>query len=245
MYPDKFVEVADLVIDIGNTALKASWCDGMTLGKTFRYQGEKMLDFILSLTSRTRPEKMVISSVRHFTESDIRKLEQECEVLIKLDSDIFSRYDIPGYITPDRAASIIASRYLFKGKGCMIFDFGTTLSIDFLDAEGKYEGGCISPGCRTRFKSLNRYTKSLPLIDAPESESCIGHDLRGSMESGVISGIIFELEGYILRHPEKINVFTGGDAIYFAKRMKNSIFAVSNLVLMGLALIAVEYDKKD
>jgi hypothetical protein len=27
--------------------------------------------------------------------------------------------------------------------------------------------------------------------------------------------------------------------------MKNSIFVVSNLVLMGLALIAVEYDKKD
>jgi len=53
------------------------------------------------------------------------------------------------------------------------------------------------------------------------------------------------LEGYISRHTEKISVFTGGDAIYFAKRMKNSIFVVSNLVLMGLALIAVEYDKKD
>ena len=66
-----------------------------------------------------------------------------------------------------------------------------------------------------------------------------------SIESGVISGIIFELEGYVSRHPEKITVFTGGDAIYFAKRMKNSIFVVSNLVLMGLALIAVEYDKKD
>lgn len=40
--------MANLIIDIGNTALKAAWADGMTLGKTFRYQGEKMLDFILS-----------------------------------------------------------------------------------------------------------------------------------------------------------------------------------------------------
>ena len=56
---------------------------------------------------------------------------------------------------------------------------------------------------------------------------------------------MFEIEGYILRNPENISVFTGGDAIYFAKRMKNSIFVVCNLVLMGLALIAVEYDKKD
>ena len=237
--------MADLVIDIGNTALKASWCDGMTLGKTFRYQGEKMLDFILSLTSKSRPEKIVLSSVRHFTESNVNRLEQECDKLIIFDKDIFSRYGLPEYITPDRAASIIASRYLFKGKGCMIFDFGTTLSVDFLDTEGKYEGGCISPGCRTRFRALNRYTKTLPLINAPESCSCIGHDIKTSMESGVVSGMIFELDGYILRYPEKISVFTGGDAIYFAKRMKNSIFAVSNLVMMGLALVAVEYDKKD
>ena len=237
--------MADLVIDIGNTALKASWCDGMTLGKTFRYQGEKMLDFILSLTSKSRPEKIVLSSVRHFTENNVDRVRQECDELIIFDKDTFSRYGLPEYITPDRAASIIASRYLFKGKGCMVFDFGTTLSVDFLDKDGLYEGGCISPGCRTRFKALNKYTKTLPLINTPESSSGTGSDLKSSMESGVISGMIFELEGYILRHPEKISVFTGGDAIYFAKRMKNSIFAVSNLVLMGLALIAVEYDKKD
>ena len=35
--------MANLLIDIGNTTLKASWADGMTLGKTFRYQGEKKL----------------------------------------------------------------------------------------------------------------------------------------------------------------------------------------------------------
>ena len=227
--------MADLIIDIGNTALKASWCDGMTLGKTSRYQGERMLDFILSLTSRSRPEKIVLS----------RRLEQECDKLIVTGQEIFSRYDVPDYVTPDRAAAIIASRYLFKGRECMIFDFGTTLTVDFLDADGKYEGGNISPGLRTRLRSLNRYTRSLPLIDAPESESSTGKDIRSSIESGVVSGIIFESEGYISRHPEKISVFTGGDAIYFAKRMKNSIFVVSNLVLMGLALIAVEYDKKD
>ncbi len=237
--------MANLIIDIGNTALKASWCDGMTLGKTFRYQGERMLDFILSLTSKTRPETMVLSNVRNFSESNIKRLENECERLVVVGRDVYSRYDIPEFITPDRAAAIVASRYLFKGKGCTIFDFGTTLSMDFLDAEGKYEGGNISPGCRTRFRALNRYTKSLPLVDAPESENEKGTDIRTSIESGVISGIIFEIEGYMLRHPQKISVFTGGDAIYFAKRMKNSIFVVSNLVLMGLALIAVEYDKKD
>ena len=237
--------MADLIIDIGNTALKASWCEGMTLGKTFRYQGERMLDFIFSLTAKEKPEKMVLSSVRNFTEQNIKRLEKECEKLIITDSEVFSRYGIPSYLTPDRAASIIASRYLFKGRKCMIFDFGTSLAIDFLDADGRYEGGNVSPGCRTRFKAINRYSRQFPLLDTPEETEEKGYDIESSIESGVISGIMFEIEGYILRNPENISVFTGGDAIYFAKRMKNSIFVVCNLVLMGLALIAVEYDKKD
>ncbi|MBR4977677.1 MAG: type III pantothenate kinase, partial [Bacteroidales bacterium] len=144
-----------------------------------------------------------------------------------------------------RAAAVIASRFLFKNRGCTIFDFGTTLSIDFLDVDGGYEGGNISLGCRTRFKALNRYAKSLPLVDTPEHIDENGKDLRSSIESGVVSGIVFEIEGHISHHPKNINVFTGGDAIYFAKRMKNSIFVVCNLVLMGLALIALEHDKKD
>ena len=239
------MNAANLIIDIGNTALKASWCDGMTLGKTFRYQGERMMDFILSLTAKSRPHIMVLSSVRNFSEGNVRRLEQECDRLVVVDREVFADHGIPENITPDRAASIIASRYLFKGKGCMIFDFGTTLSVDFLDADGRYLGGNISPGLRTRFKALNRYTKSLPLVNAPESVAELGTDTVSSIEAGVVSGIVFELEGYALRHPEKMSVFTGGDAIYFVKKMKNSIFAVSNLVLMGLALIAVEYDKKD
>jgi type III pantothenate kinase len=85
----------------------------------------------------------------------------------------------------------------------------------------------------------------LPLLDAPDEFDEIGNDIRSSIYSGVISGMMFEIDGYVLAHPENICVFTGGDAIYFAKRRKNSIFVVCNLVLMGLALIALEYDQKD
>ena len=68
--------------------------------------------------------------------------------------------------------------------------------------------------------------------------------LEGSMVSGVLSGILFEIEGYLREYPENRVVFTGGDANFFAKRMKNSIFVICNLVLMGLALIADEYVRK-
>ena len=235
-----------LLVDIGNTALKASWADGITLGKTFRYQGERMLEYIMSLTSEVRPELMVLSSARHFSQQQLHRLEELCDRLLVADSGMLGqKHDIPSYLTADRAASIIASRYLFKGRPCTIFDFGTTLTIDFLDKEGRFEGGCISPGCRTRFKSINRYSRSLPLLSAPEENHEVGNDIISSIYSGVISGMMFEIDGYVSAHPENICVFTGGDAIYFAKRRKNSIFVVCNLVLMGLALIALEYDKKD
>ena len=155
---------------------------------------------------------------------------------------ILGKYGLPAWLTYDRAASILAVRHLFQGRGCTLFDFGTTLTVDLIDASGSYLGGNISPGCRTRFKALNKYSRSLPRIATPEKTDPVGTSLEGSIASGVISGILFEIEGYLALHPENVAVFTGGDANYFAKRMKNSIFAVCNLVLMGLALIAEEYE---
>ena len=124
--------MANLIIDIGNTALKASWADGITLGKTFRYQGERMIEFIFSLLEKEKPEVMVISSARNFSNQNITRLKQMCDRLVIVDNEILEHYSLPDCLTPDRAASIIAAKYLFKGRGCTIFDFGTTMSIDFI-----------------------------------------------------------------------------------------------------------------
>lgn len=237
--------MANLLIEIGNTALKAAWSEGMILGKTFRYQGEKVIDYICSLTARERPDLMVVSCVYPLSAYDADRLSRECGKMVLLDGNhpqILGKYGLPAWLTYDRAASILAVRHLFQGRGCTLFDFGTTLTVDLIDASGSYLGGNISPGCRTRFKALNKYSRSLPRIATPEKTDPVGTSLEGSIASGVISGILFEIEGYLALHPENVAVFTGGDANYFAKRMKNSIFAVCNLVLMGLALIAEEYE---
>ena len=237
--------MANLLIEIGNTALKAAWSEGMTLGKTFRYQGEKVIDYICSLTARERPDLMVVSCVYPLSAYDADRLSRVCGKMVLLDGNhpqILGKYGLPAWLTYDRAASILAVRHLFQGRGCTLFDFGTTLTVDLIDASGSYLGGNISPGCRTRFKALNKYSRSLPRIATPEKTDPVGTSLEGSIASGVISGILFEIEGYLALHPENVAVFTGGDANYFAKRMKNSIFAVCNLVLMGLALIAEEYE---
>ena len=208
--------MANLLVETGNTALKAAWAEGSTLGKTFRYQGEKMMDYLLSLLEKDRPEVLTVASAEGVSPEEEEILRGRCGHLLILDrahTNYLLRYNLPEYLSYDRAAELIAAGF--------------------------------SPGCRTRFKALERYSKSLPLVDTPEKILPEGHSLTGSVESGVISGIMFEIEGYIRRRPDSIVIFTGGDAIYFAKRMKNSIFVVCNLVLMGLALITDDYVEKN
>lgn len=240
--------MANLLVEMGNTAVKAAWSEGASLGKTFRYQGEMVMDFLASILEKEKPEVMAVVSSNPISEEEAVYLRSECQYLMLLHNgnvEFLQRYSLPDYLSYDRAAAIIAAGYLFKGKSCSIFDFGTTLTIDFIDAGGFHKGGNITPGCRTRFKSLNRYSKSLPLVDTPERTPQEGYSIATSIEAGVISGMVFEIEGYIRQHPDNITIFTGGDAVYFAKRMKGSIFVVSNLVLMGLALITDDYVKKN
>lgn len=207
-----------------------------------------MLDYLLSLMEKDKPEVLTMASVDGVPPEEEAVLSRLCRHLIILDSShthYLLKYDFPEYLSPDRAAGLVAARFLFKDKNCTVFDFGTTLNIDFLGSDGRYIGGNISPGCRTRFKALNRYSKALPLVDTPENVSPEGSSVQSSIESGVILGIMFEIEGYIKSRQDNIVIFTGGDAIYFAKKMKNSIFVVCNLELMGLAIITEDYVSKN
>ena len=237
-----------LLVEIGNTALKAALSENHILGKTFRYQGEKRIDFIISLIESEKPSKVCVASVYEIASKDQKRLQAACSSVVILDpshTTPLSQYGLPEYITYDRAAAIIAVRSLFNGKNCTLMDFGTTLTVDFISADGTYEGGNVSLGCRTRFKALNRYSRSLPLVDIPSDTSPCGQSLISSIESGIISGIMFEIQGYASLKPTNTVIFTGGDANYFAKRMKKPIFVVCNLVMMGLELITESYVIED
>ncbi|MBQ0144945.1 MAG: type III pantothenate kinase [Bacteroidales bacterium] len=240
--------MTNLLIEIGNTTLKASWSDGMTLGRSFRYQGEDIFGYISSIIGERKPEVMVVCSSFVMDDGQVDLLSSMCCRLVLMDpsrTEEVCSHGFPSYLSPDRAASLIAARYLFSGKGCMVFDFGTMLTVDIIESDGEYVGGNISLGMRTRFKAVNRYSRSLPLVDNPSTIMQAGTSTISSIESGVVSGIMFEIQGYMSLFPEKEVVFTGGDSLYFVKRMKNSIFAVCNLVLMGLALISCDYVKRN
>ena len=75
----------NLLVEIGNTALKAAWSEGITLGKTFRYQGEKMFEYVDSLVDKEKPAVMVISSTIEIGIKEEENLRSKCGILVILD----------------------------------------------------------------------------------------------------------------------------------------------------------------
>jgi len=89
-----------------------------------------------------------------------------------------------------------------------------------------------------RFKSLNEFTSNLPLTKPINNDVIIGSNTQDSIISGVINGVIFEMEGFIDHYSSKYNnltvILTGGDSDFLSKRLKISIFANQNFLLEGL-----------
>ena len=112
--------MANLLIEIGNTAVKAAWSEESVLGKTFRYQGEKVMGFIESVTEKQTPLVIAVVSVRELTREEEALLRGACQYLIILDPahpDALSAYGMPDYLSYDRAASLVAAKTLFTISG--------------------------------------------------------------------------------------------------------------------------------
>lgn len=233
----------NLLIDIGNTSVKLALSQGVNITETVKSSREEIIKASSILIKDHLIETAALSTVCGedlLLEEYFKSISRR---FIKVRGDIplpfKNLYKTPATLGADRICALAAAKALFPSQECIIFDFGTAVTIDFLNKKGEYEGGNISLGMATRFKAINQYTKQLPLLSPSEEIMMKGDSTIQAVTSGIILGIMFEIEGYIKKYPGHTVVFTGGDAIYFAKKMKSPIFVVYNLVLKGLAQIAV------
>lgn len=154
---------------------------------------------------------------------------------------VINKYHTPETLGKDRLAGVVAASSLFPGRDVLVIDAGTAITYDLISATKEYSGGSICPGLNIRFKGLHAFTSKLPLYEASPYDELTGKDTFGSIMSGVMTGTRLEMEGFISEYrklyPEMITVLTGGDAIYFDKMLKSDIFALPNLVIIGLKLI--------
>ncbi len=159
-------------------------------------------------------------------------------------------YGTPETLGMDRLAAAVGASVMFPSQAVLIVDFGTAITFDIVTAEGEYLGGNISPGAKSRLRALHDYTSgTLPMCELPEEEAVFpAKNTKDAIRSGVVKGIVAEVKEYIKEVRERFGedvkiIFTGGDAEYFAKRVKFPIFVASELVLYGLNAI-LEYNAK-
>jgi type III pantothenate kinase len=89
-----------------------------------------------------------------------------------------------------------------------------------------------------RYAALHNFTAKLPLLELENPTHFIGKSTSESIHSGVVNGLVHEIDGFIAEYkslyPNFIIILTGGDADFLAKRLKNTIFANSNFLLESL-----------
>ena len=158
-------------------------------------------------------------------------------------------YKTPKTLGSDRIALAVGAESLFPNKNCLIIGTGTCITTDFLDENKCYQGGSISPGLTLRLQSLHTFTDMLPLIEHKKDifeYELLGKSTKGSIESGVFNGAFAEIDGTIYRYKQNYKdltiILTGGDQEIFAKNLKSSIFANSNIQAIGLNTKETEKD---
>ena len=148
-------------------------------------------------------------------------------------------YETKETLGKDRIAGAVGANEQFPGTSVLIIDAGTAITFDFVNDKNQYLGGSISPGLTMRYQSLNEFTDKLPLLSSVDAgfKNPASHT-NEAIHSGVISGILHEIVGVINDYkglyPTLKVVLTGGDALFFEKRLKSSIFVDLNLIAKGL-----------
>jgi type III pantothenate kinase len=244
-----------LIIDIGNTLAKvALFEDADPLAITYLpVLTIDALELFLNDNGLARPEEAIISTVRQSDDAFIDYLKSNFRLLLPSTDTplpIKNLYNSPETLGFDRLAAAIAATSMFPHRNVLIINTGTAITYDLVTCNNEYLGGAISPGLQMRLMALHQFTQKLPLVALKERVRLVGRNTHESILSGVLIATGAEIDGMIEKfnnHYEELAVIlSGGDVKYFDKSLKNSIFAVPNIVISGLnQLLAFNFGKKN
>lgn len=237
-----------LVIDIGNTRVKAALFESAELKHFFVYDSTTEL-LASGILEKYPIKNCILASVVNEIDSFVEKLRWKVEVLL-FNADtpvpIKNLYKSAHTLGSDRLAGAVGGNNFFPNSNVLVIDAGTCIKYNFITKNNEYLGGGISPGLQMRLKAMHTFTSRLPLLEVDEkSDILIGNNSNESIVSGAQNGAVAEIDGiitqYKAQYPDINVVLTGGDVNFFEKRLKNSIFADQNLILKGLNVI-LEYN---
>lgn len=235
----------NLIIDIGNTRVKIAVYHGRSLHKKYIYLLEAFnLDCIKLIESNHLIEKYMITNSGNIDAAIVNYIKSKPEYIIfdaTTPLPIKNQYQTPLTLGKDRLAGVVGAKSLFSSEHCLVIDCGTCVTFNFITKDDIFIGGSIAPGLSMRLKAMHEFTAKLPMVEKGRIDDFIAKDTESSLRVGAQMGLLFEIERFIEEYTQRFGkirtLLTGGDAEYFAKHLKNKIFAPENLTLTGLNVI--------
>jgi type III pantothenate kinase len=236
----------NLLVDIGNTRLKwAFLLDGeLITGPALVNQQITRHELVEIWKMRLPPDRLAIACV-----SSPPLLELVYAVAVELWPSIeiisikpqvhacgvHNTYQQPEKLGVDRWLALVAVRNHYQLPACIV-DCGTAITVDFIDADGRHQGGLISPGLTLMKKSLALGTETLEYHEA-NYDFGPANFTEAAIYSGTLSAAVGLIEHVLTKQSNPMQlILTGGDAGIIAAQLGIEPIIDSDLVLRGLAI---------
>ncbi|WP_332813437.1 type III pantothenate kinase [Ramlibacter sp.] len=247
-----------LAIDIGNTRLKWALHEHARPGAAALAHGAEFLEHIERLAEGPwaglpAPQRVIGCAVA--TDAVRRRAEQQVEDAWGIPSQwvhasaeeagVSNGYDHPARLGADRWVAIIGARHRMLAQGparpMVVVMVGTAVTVEAVDAGGRFLGGFILPGHGIMLRALESGTAGLHVPTGEVRE--FPTNTSDALTSGgtyAIAGAVERMVQHVRRHcgAEPACFMTGGAGWKMAPHMSVAFELVEGLIFDGLLEIA-------
>ncbi len=152
-------------------------------------------------------------------------------------------YREPSRLGPDRLAAALCCHHRHPNANCTIIAAGTAVTIDYLRAGTRFEGGVIVPGIRAQLTGLHHCTGALPLLtDNLTAPTLPAADTEACIAAGVLYGLAGGVERIVAEYRAlgaHTVVATGGAWPAIGPLVSFAYELLPDAVLVGTGLFAL------
>lgn len=251
-----------LAIDVGNTRLKWAMYDAPRPGAALLAHGAEFLEHIERLAEgcwADLPAPTYMLGCVVAGDAIKRRVQEQLEhiphwdaspqwvVAATQEAGLINGYDHPLRLGADRWVAMIGARQrlLARAQQCplLLVMIGTAVTVEAIDAQGRFLGGLILPGHGIMLRALESGTAGLHV---PTGEVCLfPTNTSDALTSGgtyAIAGAVERMYQHLLQHTgqEPACMMTGGAGWKMAPCMTRPFELVDNLIFDGLLEMAAQ-----
>lgn len=192
----------DLVIDIGNSQVKGGLFEEKKLMASFSLPAYPLpKDQLAFYLDGKQIESTLIATVNAKAEEPIKSYLQQQKISFRFlnykELKLVLDVDEPAALGQDRIANAYGALVHFPTYDCIVVDIGTSITLDFVEKEGRYTGGMIYPGAVLCAAALHQYTDKLPLVSPQKPPSARARTTETHLQSGIFYGQLGAIERMI------------------------------------------------